>query len=140
MVKNKTTFYILSFTWGIIMTLVGCIVAAVLLVVGYRPNKYGYCWHFEIGKNWGGVSLGPVFLTCKNAPNSTKNHEHGHSLQNCIYGPFMVVISIMSFVRYWYFMFKYYRKGLVPPTDYDAIWFEADATERGTDFMMDFSY
>ena len=140
MVRNRTTFYVLSFTWGIIMTLVGCIVAATLLVAGYRPKAYGYCWHFEVGENWGGVSFGPVFLTCKNVSNSTKNHEHGHALQNCAYGPAMVCISIASAVRYWYREFKYNRKGIVPPTDYDAVWFESDASEHGTDFMMNFKY
>ena len=52
----------------------------------------------------------------------------------------MVGISIASAVRYWYRVLKYHKKGLVPPTDYEAVWFEADATERGTDFMMSFKY
>lgn len=135
MIKNKATFYTLSFTWGIIMTVVGCVAAAALLVAGYKPKKWGYCLHFELGGNWGGVSLGPVFITSKNPSTHTKNHEHGHSIQNCTYGPFMVVISLMSVCRYWYREFKYYKKGLTPTTAYDDTWYEGEATKLGTDFI-----
>ena len=38
------------------------------------------------------------------------------------------VITGPSIVRYWYRELKYYRKGLVPPTKYDDIWFEGQAT------------
>ena len=135
MIKDKKTFYTLSFTWGIIMTLVGCLTALAMLISGRKPEKYGYCWHFIVGKGWGGVSLGPVFLTSENPSIHTKNHEHGHSLQNCIYGPFMIVISLMSVCRYWYRELKYTRKGLTPPTKYDDAWYEGDASRRGTEFI-----
>ena len=135
MIKNKATFYTLSFTWGIIMSLVGSLVALVLLIAGYRPKRWGHCWYFEVGKGWGGLELGPFFLTSENPSKHTRNHEHGHGFQNCKYGPGMVVISIMSACRYWYREFKYHRKGLTPPTKYDDIWFEGDATKLGTEFM-----
>ena len=136
MVKNKQTFYILSFTWGILMTTIGCIAAAVLLLVGIQPNKYGYCWHFEVGNGWGGLNLGPVLLTCKNASVYVKNHEHGHGLQNCKYGPYMIIIGLMSAVRYWYRELRYNRKGLTPTTTYESVWYEAEATKLGTAFML----
>lgn len=135
MIKNKAAFYTLSFTWGIIMSLIGSIVALVLLILGYRPKKWGHCWYFEVGQGWGGLELGPFFIASKNASKHTKNHEHGHGFQNCKYGPFMVVISIMSACRYWYREFKYHRKGLIPPTNYDDIWFEGEATKLGTEFI-----
>jgi hypothetical protein len=135
MIKNKTTFYALSFTWGILMTLAGCIAAAVLMAAGHAPKKWGYCWYFEIGKNWGGLSLGPVFLTSAWPSKHTKCHEHGHSLQNCMYGPYMVVISLMSACRYWYRELKYNRRGLTPPTKYDDAWYEGEATRLGTEFI-----
>lgn len=137
-VKNKTAFYILSFTWGILMTLVGCLAALALLIVGYRPKKFGYCWYFEVGERWGGVSLGPVFITSKKPSLHTKCHEHGHSLQNCKYGPFMVIVSLMSVCRYWYREFRYNRKGLIPPTEYDDAWYEGEATKIGTAFIEAF--
>ena len=138
MVKNKSAFYALSFTWGILMTLAGCFVAAVLIIAGYRPKKYGYCWYFEVGEGWGGLEMGIFFLVSKDASEHTKMHEHGHGFQNCMYGPAMVGISIASAVRYWYREFKYHRKGLTPPTAYDDIWFEGEATKLGTDFMSTF--
>lgn len=132
---NKKTFYTLSFTWGILMTLAGCLVATVFIAAGYRPKKWGYCWHFELGSNWGGLSLGPVFLASRNPSKHTKNHEHGHSLQNCRYGPYMVIISLMSACRYWYREFKYTRNGLTPPTKYDDAWYEGEASKLGTEFI-----
>lgn len=135
MVKNKSLFYLLSFTWGLPMTIVGCIVAAVLLASGKKPKKWGYCHYFEVGEGWGGVSLGMVFLTSKNPSVHTRNHELGHSHQNCIYGPFMIIISLMSAGRYWYRQLKYYRYGLTPATEYDSAWYEGDASKTGTEFM-----
>ena len=135
MIKSKKQFYTLSFTWGIIMTLVGCLVAAVLLATGHKPKKWGYCWYFEVGTGWGGLELGIFFLTSKNPGNHTRNHEHGHAFQNCMYGPGMIVISIMSACRYWYREFKYHRKGITPPTSYDDEWYEGEATKLGTEFI-----
>jgi hypothetical protein len=133
---NKFVFYLLSFTWGLLMTIIGLIVALILIIAGYKPEKYGYCLHFKIGNYWGGISLGLVFITDKTPSKHTKNHEHGHSIQNCYWGIlFPFVIAIPSVVRYWYRELKYYRKGKAPTTDYDAIWFEGDATKRGTKFI-----
>jgi hypothetical protein len=134
-IKDKKTFYALSFTWGIVMSLIGSIVALVLLIMGYRPNKWGHCWYFEVGSGWGGLELGPFFLTSKKPSEHTKNHEHGHGFQNCAYGPGMIIISLMSAGRYWYRKLKYHRKGLTPPTKYDDIWFEGEATKLGTEFI-----
>ena len=133
---NKFVFYILSFTWGLPMTLIGCIVSLILLIMGYKPKKYGYSWYFEVGNNWGGLELGVCFLTNKNPSTHTKNHEVGHTIQNCYWGFLMpFVISIPSAIRYWYREFKYNRKGLTPLTKYDDVWFESDASKRGTEFI-----
>lgn len=133
---NNFLFYLLSFTWGLPMTLIGLIVALVLVITGHKPKKHGYCLHFEIGDNWGGVNLGIIFITDKTSDDDTKNHEHGHAFQNCYWGLlFPFVIAIPSVVRYWYREFKYYKKGKTPTTDYDSIWFEGDATKRGTEFI-----
>jgi hypothetical protein len=135
MIRNKSEFYLLSFTWGIVMSIIGCIAAIGLLITKHTPKKWGYCLHFEVGNGWGGVNLGPVIITNKNPSRYTKEHEHGHAHQNCIYGPFMIVISVMSFFRYWYRELKYNRKGLTPPTAYDDAWYEGNATKTGKAFM-----
>lgn len=99
---NKFLFYLLSFTWGLPMTLIGLIVALVLLITGHKPKKYGYCLHFEVGDCWGGLNLGIVFLTDKTPSTHTKNHEHGHGLQNCYFGPLTpFIVVIPSAYRYW---------------------------------------
>lgn len=133
---SKAKFYLLSFTWGLPLTLVGLFVAAVLMIAGHKPKRWGYCWYFEIGENWGGVELGVVFLANKGASEHLKNHEHGHALQNCYFGfamPFMVCIP--SAVRYWYreIVMRVNPKKQLP--DYDSIWFEGQATKIGTEFM-----
>lgn len=101
-VKNKFIFYLLSWTWGIIMTAIGGIIAAGLLIAGYKPKKHGHCIYFEVGKGWGGVELGMFFLTSKDAGKSTRNHEHGHGFQNTVLGPaFPFLVAIPSATRYW---------------------------------------
>ena len=104
---SKPLFYILSVTWGCIMTAIGAIVALVLLILGYRPKKWNYCYYFEVGENWGGIELGMFFITDKSSSIRTKNHEHGHGIQNCYLGVFMpFVVCIPSAARYWLREFK----------------------------------
>lgn len=137
MIRSKFLFYLLSFTWGLPMTLIGCVVSLIMLATGHKPRKWGYCYYFEVGTGWGGVNFGPIFLTSKNVSNSTKSHEHGHGIQNCYFGPFMLVIGLLSVSRYWYreWLVSSGRKEYYELPDYDAAWYEGDATKRGTEFI-----
>lgn len=132
---KKFLFYFLSCTWGIIMTLIGAIATFFLYVGGCRVKRHGHCFYTEVGEHWGGVELGMFFLCQKDAPYITKNHEHGHALQNCIWGPlFPFVIAIPSAIRYHYRNWRT-KRGLPPNTKYDDIWFEGQATKWGTKFI-----
>jgi hypothetical protein len=111
------------------------VVLLVLMAAGKRPKRFGYCYHVEIGKGWGGLELGVVFLTSANPSFHTKCHEHGHALQNCYFGPLMpFIVCIPSAARYWY---REIRRRIGKPckTDYDSIWFEGQATEWGFDLI-----
>lgn len=133
---NKFLFYLLAFTWGLPMTIIGLLVALVLVIAGFKPKKYGNCLHFEVGDRWGGVSLGIVFITSKNASEHTKMHEHGHAIQNCYWGVlFPFVIALPSLIRCWHRDIQYVNKGKPVPTPYDSIWFEGDASKRGYKFF-----
>lgn len=131
MKMNKSLFYALSFTWGILMTVIGLIAAAGLTVVGFKAKKHGWCWYFEVGKGWGGVNLGIIFITSANPSEHTKNHEHGHALQNCIWGVlFPFVIAIPSATRY---QDRKRRTKLGETLEpYDSVWYEGQASEWGT--------
>lgn len=134
---KRILFYIASFTWGLPMSLIG------LVVIGFlAPFKRVHVYHGrlygEVGTNWGGLELGCFFICDRNSSNLLKNHECGHGLQNCLWGPLMpFVISIPSAIRYWYreilsrVDFQKYKQ--LP--DYDAIWFEGQATRWGSDFV-----
>lgn len=129
---NKTLYWILSLTWGCIMTLIGLIVSLVLICCGFKPKRFGYTFYFEVGENWGGLELGAIFIVNKNPSLHIKCHEHGHGLQNCIFGPLEVFIGIASAARYHWrnFIKKHNPQKVLPP--YDSIWFEGQATELGT--------
>ena len=132
---SKFVFYLLSFTWGFVMTFIGLITALILIFAGYKPESYGYCLHFKMGNNWGGISLGFVFITDQTPSEHTKMHEHGHSIQNCYWGIlFPFVIAIPSVIRYWYreYLVRSKKKKWSELPDYDSMWFEGDATKRGT--------
>ena len=131
---KKFLFYFLSFTWGLPLTLIGLLVSSYLILIGYRPKRYGLCWCFNIGKDWGGLNLGLVFLTDQRDDLSTKTHEHGHGVQNCIFGPLMlIVVCIPSVVRYWYreWLVRSGIKKYSELSDYDSVWFEGSATKLG---------
>ena len=117
------------------MNIVGFIVALLLLCVGKRPKRWGDCFYFEVGKNWGGLELGIFFITDRYAGASTRNHEHGHAIQNCFFGFLMpFIVGIPSAVRYWYRRIRT-KKGLPNNTEYDDIWFEGQATRLGTAYV-----
>ena len=131
---SRKKFYLLSWTWGLPLNLLGGLVALCLLLLGYSPKRWDYCYYFEIGHNWGGTELGMFFLTQKGSHPLIKCHEQGHGIQNCYWGFLMpFVVSIPSAIRYWYRMIiswldkERYRK-LAP---YDKAWFEGQATRLG---------
>ena len=128
-------FYLRSFTWGLPVNLGGAVVAAGLLATGHKPERFGKCINFTVGKNWGGGSMGIFMITCRNAPRRLKEHEHGHSIQNCFYGPLMPLVNLQSTSRYLYRagVQKLLPKKILPP--YDSVWFEGEATELGHAFM-----
>ena len=68
--------------------------------------------------------MGCFFLCDEESKNDdhVRGHEMGHGLQNCLWGPLGIfVIFIPSAIRYWYRELKFYRKGLIPLTQYDDI-------------------
>ena len=131
---KKSLYYMLSFTWGLPLTLIGLIVGLALVTVGIKPKKWLYGYYFEIGKGWGGLNLGIVFFCGKGCSTHTKNHEFGHSLQNCVFGIFtFFIVHIPSFIRYWYRELRRFM-GLKNESAYDDIWFEGQATKWGDKF------
>ena len=104
LIIKRTLFYCLSFTWGIIMSLIGLIaVTSIGLFKGF--HTYHGRLFTSIGKNWGGVSLGCFFICSEDCINSEhlKAHECGHGLQSIVFGPlfpFVVAIPSMIFSNY----------------------------------------
>ena len=128
---NKPTYWTLSFTWGIIMTLVGIIMSIGLLIMGKRPERNQYGIAFKVGKSWGGFSAGPFAVACEDTSQHTLNHEFGHSIQNCWYGPLMLFVTLASVCRYHYFNWnRKYRPNKKLP-EYDDVWFEGEASDLG---------
>ena len=129
---NRFFFYLLSFTWGLPMTLFGAVVFFILRLTGHKAHRFGPCFFMAVGKRrWGGLEMGVFFLTDRYATVHICLHEAGHSLQNIVFGPLMpFLVSIPSAIRYWYRNLRAlcHRPSSVP---YDAIWFERQATEWG---------
>lgn len=118
------------------MTLIGCVVALCLILTGHKAKRWGYCWYFEVGENWGGVELGVFFVANKYPSEHTKSHEFGHGIQNCYYGFLMpFIVCIPSAIRYWYreIVQRTNPNKTLPP--YDSIWFEGQATKLGEKMM-----
>ena len=137
LVLKRILFYILSFTWGGLMSIIGLFVLLVTLPFGKFGVYHGRIYK-RIGKHWGGVELGCFFLCDQTCSESTMAHEAGHGLQNCIWGPLMpFVICIPSAVRYWYreIIYRTNREKYRKLPDSDAIWFEGQATKWGLKYV-----
>ena len=128
---NKKLFIILSHTWGLLMIIIGYGAMLVLKALGYKAERYGWCYHFSVGKNWGGISLGRVIITDDKTTKHTLNHEHGHAIQNALYGIlFPFIVAIPSVIRYHYRNAQE-KRGIELKTEYDDAWFEGQATKWG---------
>ena len=116
------------------MTIVGFLVAfyCLLFVKDVKVHKNGFSFILEFGGNWGGISLGAISFCGKYSDSyldfyeHTRRHEFGHSIQNLIFGPFMLfVVGLPSLIRS-----NLYKKGKIK-RDYDDVWFEYTASKWG---------
>ena len=131
----KFLFWLLQLTWGILDNILGALIFLVLVIFKQKPKRFHQMIYFEIGNYWGGFNCGFVAVVNENPSEHLLKHEHGHFIQNIIFGPFEIFIQIASAIRYWYRELKYYRKGLRPTTTYDSIWFEGQATQLGYKYL-----
>ena len=132
---SRITYTILSLTWGLPLTLAGAVTFAALMLAGKRPRRFGYCFYIEVGERWGGLEFGLFFLTHRDPPERLCAHEHGHGLQNILWGPLMpFVITLPSAIR-WHWRRARDHHGHPPRRLYDAIWFEGQATRWGMALM-----
>ena len=130
---NKKLFYILSFTWGLPMTIIGGVVAIVLRVLKCKPIMWKWCLCFRIGSGWGGINLGPVIVVSKTTADSTLDHELGHGIQNCYFGFLMpFVVGIPSLLRATRRTILASKGVKLEP--YDAVWYEDQATRLGAKY------
>ena len=133
---SEREFYIRNLTWGLPVNIGGAVISLGMLATGHKPHKFGNCVQFEVGKNWGGGSLGLFMFTCKDAPEALKAHEHGHSIQNCYYGPLMpFVVNIPSSTRFCYRNIVSRIKPDKVLKPYDSAWFEGEASRLGREYV-----
>ena len=135
---NSKKFWALSLTWGLVMTLIGAIIALGLILTGHKPKIHHCLIYFEVGKGWGGFNCGAFFFTNKNPSRHLLEHESGHGIQNIKFGWLMpFVVAIPSAIRYWYreYLVKYQgvKRSSLPV--YDSVWFEKQATELGKKYF-----
>ena len=134
--KNKWLYYILMFTWGLLMSLIGLIVTISLLIGGQKPYGIYGVWKFEIKEHWGGADLGCMYVRDTTSSESVDRHETGHSYQNCILGPlFPFVVAIPSAIRYWDRKRREKKGETLKP--YDSIWFEGSASDIGDELFLE---
>lgn len=138
LIKHRWLYWLLNCTWGSLTTLCGCIISLVMLCIGKKPHRWNSVWYFRIGKSWGGLEMGTMFLTEEEHYISINNHELGHTFQNAVLGPFYIfIVGLPSAIRYWARIFQQ-RKGK-KLNDYDTMWFEGSATSIGTYIYENFS-
>lgn len=119
-------------TRGWVLSTFGTLVYLVLRLFGCKPKDFnGICEYFEIGNGYSATEMGYFFICGKRTTEKTKRHEVGHGIQNAAVGGFkMAFYSIGSFFRFWY------RKIFGAITLYDSWWFEGQATDLGTKYVV----
>ncbi|MBR2547375.1 MAG: hypothetical protein IKF07_04205 [Eubacterium sp.] len=115
---KRILFILLQCTWGIGATLIGFIV-----FLRYIKSPH-VMYHGVVDTRWdskeNGLGLGLFIFTPDDDSPGTQElrvHEYGHSIQNIILGPFMLIAGIISVV--WYrlpYFRKLRKKGRIPYT------------------------
>lgn len=141
---NQGVYYILNFTWGLVTTLLGYILLLVLWPFG-KIKTYRGVLYLEFRKNFhAAFSIGMVLFIPPNFSDNLIKHEYGHTVQNAIFGPFMLfLVLIPSVIRFWYRQL-YSRKRAIadnhiimsPLRPYDSVWFEYTATYLGNCILV----
>lgn len=128
--KHRWLYYLLMFTWGLPLTLVGLLTTVFMWFGGQNPQKYYWSYCFKVGKLWGGFTLGNMFIRDGKSIDSLSAHEFGHTIQNTLFGIFGIfLVSIPSTIRFWVRKRKSNKGEILVP--YDSVWFEASATTCG---------
>lgn len=97
----KVLYYIIQWTWGIVMNLIGGIVCLVCLCLKCPVQKYRNGIEILVNNNFGGLELGMFFIRGKDCL-GVRPHEYGHGIQHLWWGPlFPFVIGLPSAARYW---------------------------------------
>lgn len=140
LILKRILFYFLSFTWGIVLSLVG-----LLMLIPFAFAKKVRVFHGRLygvfpkcfGSGWG-FEMGCFFFTSYDCVDNDhlRSHECGHGLQNIMFGVFQIFIQLASLIRFWYRELHFYKKGKKPTTEYDSIWFEKMATYLGTKYVF----
>lgn len=131
----RILYWIGELTWGLLMNIIGFLVALFMLIIGKKPYRLKHTFVFAFGKGWGGLTLGAVVIVAGDSSLSVLFHEYGHTVQNLIFGPFELFIGIASAARYWYREIKRKRDPACSLPPYDSIWFEGQATRLGLKFL-----
>lgn len=105
-------FYLIQFTWGLPVNLIGGI-GWLALRGKFRHERFKNAFVTYVPGNWGGVSLGLFIFMAEGRPDgwsrNTRIHEYGHTIQCLLLGPlYWPVIAIPSAV--WCNFFDKYRK------------------------------
>lgn len=138
-------FYLLSFTWGILFTLIGLLALAFIFMF---LNHKIYMYKRVAGRLAiifkrdlpGGMNLGLIYITDKSQEKNYRLHTHeiGHSIQNAWFGPlFIPIIAIPSLIRasFWSHISRKKKAKTGKYPDYDRIWFEGQATKLGEQYV-----
>lgn len=135
--RSKVIYYVLQFTWGLPLNILGGLMYIALKIAGKNHCKFGRNFEILLPKANFGLSMGIFAIAPDNSHfTSTSVHEHGHAIQNIIFGPAtMFVIFIPSIIRFWYRNFMQNVVGIRLNTTYDDAWFEGSATATGRRFM-----
>lgn len=112
---KKVLFYLVQWTWGLPVNLIGGIIFLFCTKIKKRRwQHFGYAYIVYLPWNSGGLSLGLFIFMKDNHKNkvwtyNTRIHEYGHTWQCLILGPlYYIVIAVPSAI--WCNFFEGYRK------------------------------
>ena len=146
---NKKLIIALNCTWGIILTFIGLIASLVCLATGKFnikkcKNSPLIAIVLKSDYSMGSATLGLFCITGKynyehgivDAPIefSVMDHEWGHTIQNALTGPAMIIVALCSLI--WCGIIHPLKKKKDPSLSYYSFWTESWANELGLQYKV----
>lgn len=128
---STESFYLFAFTWGLPITLLGCLCSLAAMACGKKPYKYGHCIFFNVFKSNRTYSLGIFVFAGEDAGLYSKRYANGRCIQQAIFSVFSISVITIPQIFRWILLKTKRATHYTKTAMFDNIWYNGQAYQIG---------